>query len=96
MVTLLLAVWDPSTRELRVATAGHPPLLLFDGDDLRELGAPARPLGIDLPGEDVEEVAQCPEGTLVVAFTDGVGEAVSPANELFGYERWASGVAALW
>ena len=34
--------------ELEVAAAGHPPLLLYDGESVRELGPPGPPLGVDL------------------------------------------------
>ncbi len=88
MVTLLLAVWDPGTRELTVATAGHPPLLLDDGQAVRELGAPGRPLGIELGGDDAEIRVACPGAATLVAYSDGVVEATSPAGEAFGYQHW--------
>ncbi len=88
MVTLLLAVWDPERRELTVATAGHPPLLLTDGENVRELGPPSRPLGVDLDGNDAEIRVACPGAATLVAFSDGVVEATSPGGEAFGYERW--------
>ena len=88
MVTLLLALWDPARRELTVATAGHPPLLLCDGHTVRELGQPGHPLGVELAGEDVEVRASCPGAATLVAFSDGAIEATSPAGEAFGYRRW--------
>ncbi len=88
MVTLLLAVWDPAGRELAVATAGHPPLLLSAGDGVRELGQPCQPLGVGLGGENCEERLRCPGPAVLVAFSDGVVEATSPEGEVFGYERW--------
>ena len=88
MVTLLLALWDPQARELTVATAGHPPLLLDDGGTVRELGRPGRPLGVGLDGDDVEVRVACEGAATLVAFSDGVVEATSPAGEAFGYRRW--------
>ncbi len=88
MVTLLLAVWDPAERELRVAAAGHPPLLLDDGRSVRELGPPAPPLGVELGGGDAEISVACPEAATLVAYSDGVVEATSPTGEAFGYRRW--------
>ncbi len=88
MVTLLLALWDPARRELTVATAGHPPLLLFDGQTVRELGPPSPPLGVELGGTDTEIRAACPGAATLVAFSDGVVEAISPLGEAFGYRRW--------
>ncbi len=90
LVTLLLAVYDPRRRELSAVSAGHPPLLFCDGEGVRELGCPGRPLGVELGGEqdDAEERLACPGGGLAVAFSDGVVEATSPSGEAFGYERW--------
>ncbi len=95
MVTLLLAVWDPARRELTVATAGHPPLLLYDGQDLRELGPPGRPLGVELAGTDEEIRVACSEAATLVAFSDGAVEATSPTGETFGYQRWPELLPAL-
>ena len=88
MVTLLLALWDPALRQLTVATAGHPPLLLFDGSEVREVGQERQPLGVDLGGEDGEQRIACPGPAVLVAFSDGVVEATSPGGESFGYQRW--------
>ena len=88
MVTMLLATWDPQTHRLSVATAGHPPLLVCCNNDVREVGHPCRPLGVELPGEDVEATVDVPPGSLVVAYSDGVCEALSPRGEAFGYDRW--------
>ncbi len=94
MVTMILGVWDPRDRTLTVASAGHPPLVVWDGEQNREIGPPSRPLGIDLPGEDRDEVIVCPPGTIVLGYTDGVVEAVSPFGEPFGFERWPSSLTA--
>ena len=88
MVTLLLAAWDPARRELAVATAGHPPLLFDDGQNVRELGPPGRPLGVDLGGDDEEVRVACPGAATLLAYSDGAIEATSPAGEAFGYQRW--------
>ena len=89
MVTLLLAVWDPRSRRLSVANAGHPPLLAWDGRELMELGQPGSPLGTGLEGEsEEEETVELPDEAVVVGYSDGVPEALSPAGETYGYEVW--------
>lgn len=88
LVTLLLAMWDPERRELAVATAGHPSLLFFDGETVRELGRPGQPLGVELEADDGEEGIPCSEGAVLVGYTDDVTEAVSAAGDLFTYDRW--------
>lgn len=95
LVTLQLALFTPGSRELRVASAGHPPLLVRDPGGVREVGLGGSPLGVDLGDDAAEEVVHCPDETLVVAFTDGVGEAVSPDDEAFGYERWQTLLARM-
>ncbi|MFQ5528044.1 MAG: PP2C family protein-serine/threonine phosphatase [Thermoanaerobaculia bacterium] len=94
MVTLLLAVWDPTSRRLTVANSGHPPLLVHDGG-IREVGRSSSPLGTALEGDAEEEVIELGDGAVVVAFTDGAPEAVAPSGETFGYERWSECLAEL-
>lgn len=88
LVTLLLAVWDPASRELKVSTAGHPPLLVWDGRRVREVGTPTSPLGTQLASREHEECLPCQEGSVLVAYTDGVAEALSVGGEPFTYDRW--------
>ena len=89
MVTLLLACWDPRSRRLAVANAGHPPLLAWDGREVNELGRPGSPLGTTLEGDaDREEIVEVPTDAVVVGYSDGVPEAVSPSGETYGYEAW--------
>lgn len=95
MVTLLLVLWDPARRELSVASAGHLPLLVASGDGVRELGCPGPPLGVDLKSDDEDERLHCPDPAVLVGYSDGVVESVSPSGELFGYERWPKALAEL-
>lgn len=88
LVTLLLAVWDPRERTLTVASAGHPPLLLFDGRSVREIGLPGIPLGSAMAVDDGETQLHSPGAVVVVAYSDGVVEALSPRGDAFTYERW--------
>ena len=88
LVTMLLGVWDPRFRELTVTTAGHPPLLVWDGQNVREVGRPASPLGSSLGDVDQEQRIPCMEGSVLVAYTDGVAEALSPSGQPYSYERW--------
>ncbi|MCG8454690.1 MAG: SpoIIE family protein phosphatase [Holophagales bacterium] len=95
MVTLLLAVWDPSTGRLTVATAGHPHLLVCRDGEVREAGISGPPLGSGLPITDRDEIWDCPPGTVLVAYTDGVVEARAPAGAQFGYDDWPGRLPAL-
>ncbi|WP_329271661.1 SpoIIE family protein phosphatase [Streptomyces pseudovenezuelae] len=73
--TCLYAVYDPVSRRLTLASAGHPlPLVLSpDGSQTPIPAQPGPPLGIGgLPFEATE--IELPEGSLLALFTDGLIE----------------------
>jgi serine phosphatase RsbU (regulator of sigma subunit) len=86
-VTAQLAFVDPTARQLRVAGAGHPPLLLADADGaMRALESGGPPLGI-LPGLDYpEETVPLPRGTRLLIYTDGLNEARNAEGEFLGLD----------
>ncbi|MFF3849000.1 SpoIIE family protein phosphatase [Streptomyces sp. NPDC002328] len=73
--TCLYAVYDPVTRRLTVAAAGHPApaVVLPDGDARIITMTPGPPLGVGgLPFEATE--LELPEGAVVALYTDGLVE----------------------
>ncbi|WP_329269794.1 ATP-binding SpoIIE family protein phosphatase [Streptomyces sp. NBC_01451] len=81
--TCLYAVYDPVSRELAVASAGHPPpvLVLPDGETKVVDVSVGPVLGVGgLPFETTE--IQLPEGSLVALFTDGLVEAAAGDPDL--------------
>ncbi|MFD9002235.1 SpoIIE family protein phosphatase [Streptomyces sp. NPDC059582] len=73
--TCLYAVYDPVTRHLTLASAGHPApaVVLPDGTAHLIEAAPGPPLGVGgLPFEATE--VELPEGTVVALYTDGLIE----------------------
>ncbi|MFJ9118951.1 SpoIIE family protein phosphatase [Streptomyces sp. NPDC102394] len=73
--TCLYTVYDPVTRRLTLASAGHPlPLILCpDGSTAPVSAQPGPPLGIGgLPFEATE--IELPEGSLIALYTDGLVE----------------------
>jgi sigma-B regulation protein RsbU (phosphoserine phosphatase) len=92
--TFFYAQFDERTRELRYVNAGHNPpyLMRVDGASLAvdELPAGGTVIGL-FPAADYEEgtIALGP-GDLLTIFTDGVPEALNPAEEEFGEERLKS------
>ena len=89
-VTLLLASIDPVARTLNFANAGHPAAVLFDRDGVVKatLKRSGPPLGV----RSGSEYATSPElplhpGDLLLLMTDGIEEAMSPAEEFYGTER---------
>ncbi|MCX4767609.1 SpoIIE family protein phosphatase [Streptomyces sp. NBC_01275] len=73
--TCLYAVYDPVSRRLTLAAAGHPApaLVLPDGHAELVTMTPGPPLGVGgLPFESVE--LELPEGAVVALYTDGLIE----------------------
>jgi len=95
-VTIWYGVYEPETRELCYVTAGHePPILLTPGaDQSRDDGILAQRLGGAglvagvRPGEPYAmERVRLEPGQVLVAFTDGVMDAVDFRGSRFGRER---------
>jgi sigma-B regulation protein RsbU (phosphoserine phosphatase) len=89
-VTAFYAVYDPKTRTIAHASAGHPPPRLkrcSDGSLALLDGHHGLPLGIMSEEEYPEGRVQLVQGDQIVFYTDGVTEAENPAGEPFGLKR---------
>lgn len=86
--TLFYGVFDDATRTLRYINAGHnPPLVIRRDGSVIWLRTGGVPLGI-FPDSSYEQGAvQLIPGDIVIAYTDGVTEAVNPSGEEWGVER---------
>jgi sigma-B regulation protein RsbU (phosphoserine phosphatase) len=102
-VTAFLAFYQPSTRELVYARAGHnPPLLISaageNGDGRHVTGSLDRaqglPLGIDAEAPFTEARLTLAPGEMVLLYTDGVIEAKNRAGEFLGIEGVERALAA--
>ena len=95
LTTCTYAVYDPATRQLQIATAGHlPPLLTGPGQPPRYLDLdPCLPLGVDvLTLTDV--TLTLPPVTTLVLCTDGLVETrQAPLSD--GLDRLAAAVDAV-
>jgi serine phosphatase RsbU (regulator of sigma subunit)/anti-sigma regulatory factor (Ser/Thr protein kinase) len=95
-VTTLVAYLDWHDLALVYANAGHTPGLWWRADrSLFEwLGSTSPPLGVKIadPGED--RVLKFSPGDFVLFYTDGITEALSPNDQLFGSERLQETLAA--
>ncbi|MEI8167081.1 MAG: SpoIIE family protein phosphatase [Chloroflexales bacterium] len=88
-VTLFYGVLDPRTGELAYVNAGHnPPLLVAPGAaSIVETGEGTLPIGIR-PAQNYEVLrGHISPGERLVAFSDGITEAMNGAGDLFGDER---------
>ena len=86
-VTMLLAVLNPSTRELTFSSAGHLRPLLVDEQGARFLDSErGLPLGLRT-GEFSESRVQLSPGSRLVFYSDGITEATGLSDEEYGAER---------
>jgi predicted permease len=86
--TFFYAQLDEQTRELRYVNAGHnPPYLLRLAAGIEELATGGTVIGMFPQASYEEAKVDLLPGDVLVAFTDGVTEALSPGEEEFGEER---------
>ncbi len=84
-VTLVAGIYDPATRVLTYANAGHTPPLMVGGTFLNP--DPGIALGLFEDAGIVNETLVLRPGEGVLLYTDGTTEAVNPHSEFFGEER---------
>ncbi len=94
--TAAYAVLEAFDQTLRLANAGHPPLLVRDptGAVRRVAAPPGPPLGLGGGRGYEETVVDFPAGSLLLAFTDGLVES-SRVDIDSGIERLAEDLAAV-
>jgi serine phosphatase RsbU (regulator of sigma subunit) len=93
--TLFFALVDVSNQTLQYVNAGHNPPLLFRNGASSEHGLGTTeslegggpPVGILAQSQYRSEYVLLHEGDVLVAYTDGVVEALNPQQEEFGEER---------
>lgn len=87
-ITALILSYDPDTQMLTYANAGHPPALLLSPDgELHILQEADIPLGVEQDWQWQNARVRIKPGTLIVAYTDGITEAMSTDRQQFGLER---------
>ena len=95
--TVVAATYNPRTRMLVYASAGHPPPLMI-GEDKRVLEpittSSAPPIGVGRPTGTRQSIVSVPGRALICFYTDGVTEA-RLASELFGPTRLAKVLSEL-
>ena len=88
--TLFYGVFDPATRTLRYANAGHnPPMVVRRNGSLEWLDTAGLPLGLFADTTYEEGLVRLEPGDKLVAYTDGLIEVTNPA----GYEWGVQGIA---
>jgi sigma-B regulation protein RsbU (phosphoserine phosphatase) len=87
-ITLFVGVFDPSSKTLTSVNAGHnaPRIIRRDGA-VERLDAESIVLGILPTASFPEKVTNLNAGDILVAFTDGVSEAMDTKDQEFGESR---------
>ncbi|MFZ5832054.1 MAG: SpoIIE family protein phosphatase [Planctomycetota bacterium] len=89
-ITLVVTVLDPERHEVSIVNAGHlPPLVRRAGGHVELVGDEQAqlPLGIADSVEFPAATVRLEPGECVVLYTDGITEAMNPADELYGFNR---------
>ena len=85
--TLFYGVFDSRTRTLRYVNAGHnPPMVIRRDGSVQWLEAGGVPAGMFSDHSYAEGCIQLRRGDMVVAYTDGVVEALNSAGEEWGVQ----------
>lgn len=96
-VTLVVGAFNQTTNELRLANAGHSPVMWVSDGKVELVEANVPPIGvlpIDL-GPAPEEVAfSTHQGDRLVVASDGFTEQENPEGVMFGEDRLAAGLTA--
>ncbi len=89
-VTAFYGIYDPKDRTILYCNAGHNPPMVRRADGSATLTLDENrnlPLGIVEDETYQDAKAQLRAGDVLVIYTDGITEARSPSDELFGTER---------
>jgi sigma-B regulation protein RsbU (phosphoserine phosphatase) len=84
--TLFYSVFEEDTRTLRYVNAGHNPPFVIGGDSITWLEDGGPPVGVFADSPYREGMVRLNAGDVIVAYTDGVVEAVNTAGEEWGVD----------
>lgn len=96
-VTIVAGTVDTTTGEMRIANAGHSPVVAVRSGVPANIGATAPPLGVLPLGSTTiseERLVLSPNDRFVVC-SDGFSEQLDPAGKMFGDERLVQNLADL-
>lgn len=88
-ITAQLVFIDLERRQLVAASAGHCPILVRSGDNVRTMRVTGTPLGILPDSKYRQQTASLAAPGGVLLYTDGLTESLNPAGEMFGHDRLA-------
>lgn len=85
--TLFYGVIDLKARRLTYSNAGHVPPLLIRNQQVRQLNAGGPVLGLDEQARWQYEPVDLRSGDVILAYTDGLSEALNFEDDAFGHQR---------
>ena len=88
-VTLGVLLWDPATRQIVMANAGAIPPMICRGSEILKVKAEGVPIGLLEHTEYEEVTVQTEPGDVLVLYSDGITDHMSPAGNEFGRGRLA-------
>jgi sigma-B regulation protein RsbU (phosphoserine phosphatase) len=88
-VTLLIILWHAHSKAFTMSNAGGSPPMICRAGHIFKVEVEGVPLGLLVNREYDEAVFQALDGDLVVLFSDGVSDHLSPAGEEYGRRRLA-------
>jgi len=99
-VTVFYIILDSKKRTINYASAGHNPMILFRGSTRKSyyLNPRGFPIGISLPDKSLfrnsieSDTLRLKQDDVLLAFTDGVTEAMNERRDLFGDERFLEAI----
>jgi phosphoserine phosphatase RsbU/P len=93
-ITFFICVLDSATGELTYCNAGHnPPMILRADGILERLEVRGMVMGVDPNAKFEQARTHLEPGDLLVIYSDGVTEAMSPADEVFDVDRLVAALA---
>jgi sigma-B regulation protein RsbU (phosphoserine phosphatase) len=86
--TVFVGQYQPTTRTLSYANAGHSPVVYVPvGGEAQLLIADSTPMGVEAWNGAVNQEMGLHKGDVLVIGSDGLNEAQNGQNEMFGYNR---------
>jgi serine phosphatase RsbU (regulator of sigma subunit) len=87
MMTCTASIFEPGTRVMTIANAGHPFPYIARKGVVRQIAAQGSPLGAASVAEYQAQTIQLQEGDTLLWFTDGITECENDAREPFTDKR---------
>jgi phosphoserine phosphatase RsbU/P len=90
-VTIIMALFDMSSKKVAISRAGHNPLLIYSNGKINELESKGIGIGVGTHEQFIQSLEEITmnfgPGDAFVFYSDGLSEAMDNAKEMFGVDR---------